>query len=171
MFSLARQTAFRRLATRPFSSRAVYIANLSPATTEDQLRKMMDSFGTVTGIRLGEGRDGYRYAHVYFGAGEPPVADGVVMNMHDSQPTHAETQEVEAAVYKSVGMLMGSMLDGNKLTVRKAIDRIANPELRDLQRARTEVVGSKGKDMTNDFNRGYSLGYRQGIADGRNMRR
>ncbi|ORX71340.1 hypothetical protein DL89DRAFT_291862 [Linderina pennispora] len=160
MFSLARQTALRRLATRSFSSRAVYIANLSPRTTEDQLREVLAPFGKVTGMRFGEGREGYRYAHVYFGAGEPPVVDG---------PTHAETQEVEAAVYKVVGSLMGSELDGNKLLVRKAIDRITNPDLRDLQRARAEPGTSK--DKPNDFNRGYALGYRQGITDGRNMPR
>ncbi|KAJ1948072.1 hypothetical protein EC988_005321 [Linderina pennispora] len=167
MFSLARQTALRRLATRSFSSRAVYIANLSPRTTEDQLREVLAPFGKVTGMRFGEGREGYRYAHVYFGAGEPPVVDGVEMNMRDMEPTHAETQEVEAAVYKVVGSLMGSELDGNKLLVRKAIDRITNPDLRDLQRARAEP--STSKDKLNDFNRGYALGYRQGITDGRNM--
>ncbi|KAI8322317.1 hypothetical protein GQ54DRAFT_311030 [Martensiomyces pterosporus] len=163
MLSLARHQLARQIGARAFSARAIYVANLHPETSEEKLRGVFGKYGAINGVRIGAGRENYRYAHIYYGAGQVPVEGDLTLYMRDQEPTPEETNEVESATAKAVEESQGLEIDGNVLVVRQAIYKQPGQQ-RSNQGQRSE------RDSGSAFNRGYALGYRQGVTDGRSMR-
>ncbi|KAJ1775748.1 hypothetical protein LPJ77_006069 [Coemansia sp. RSA 2523] len=159
MFSLVRTSIVSKLATRSFASSSLYIGNLSPSTTEASIKSAFGEFGKITAVNMNTGRNDYRYAHVYYGAGDVPMVGGSPQFSHGFNPTPEEIETVRSAVFNALNQRQTYNLDGNDIVVRKAINRV-NGE-----------TANQGRSVSAEkaFQDGYSTGYRQGVADGKKM--
>ncbi|KAJ2328725.1 hypothetical protein GGI00_004120 [Coemansia sp. RSA 2681] len=163
MFSIARKVVAQRFATRAYAARAIYVANLSTETDEAKVREVFGKYGNIIGIRFGEGNNSYRYAHVYFGAGQVPQSEtNVFMYTRDHEPTADELLEVDTAVQKAEEENQSITVDDKLLVVRSALYRVSD----DQKPVRMRGSAEKAKPDVNGFNRGYTAGYRKGVEDG-----
>ncbi|KAJ2900432.1 hypothetical protein IWW38_000485 [Coemansia aciculifera] len=163
MFSIARKVVAQRFATRAYAARAIYVANLSNNTNEAKLREVFGKYGNIIGIRFGEGNNEYKYAHVYFGAGEVPQSEtNVFMFTRDFEATPEEILEVDSSVKQAEEENQAITIDDNLLVVRSALYRVGD------QQKSTRMRNSAGKAMpdVNGFSKGYTAGYRKGVEDG-----
>ncbi|KAJ2903878.1 negative regulator of the PHO system [Coemansia aciculifera] len=153
----------QRFATRAYAARAIYVANLSNNTNEAKLREVFGKYGNIIGIRFGEGNNEYKYAHVYFGAGEVPQSEtNVFMFTRDFEATPEEILEVDSSVKQAEEENQAITIDDNLLVVRSALYRVGD------QQKSTRMRNSAGKAMpdVNGFSKGYTAGYRKGVEDG-----
>ncbi|KAJ2687987.1 hypothetical protein IWW39_002525 [Coemansia spiralis] len=170
MFSVARKVVAQRFATRAYAARAVYVANLNPATDEIKIRELFGKYGNIIGMRFGEGNNSYKYAHVYFGAGEVPKSDtNVFMYTRDHQATPEEVLEVETSVQRAVEENQSITVDDNVLVVRSALYRVADDKKPIRMDGGARMANTNSAQDTNAFNRGYFAGYRKGVEDGHRM--
>ncbi|KAJ2809087.1 hypothetical protein H4R20_000391 [Coemansia guatemalensis] len=109
---------------------------------------MFEGYGNIAGVRMGVAAADYRYAHVYFGAGEVPILNGTPQYMADVNATEEEKAEVERAVNSAVSQFIPG---DSPLYVRYAKER------------RRSEAGGGGRD---EFEKGFAVGYRQGFVDG-----
>ncbi|KAJ2823139.1 hypothetical protein GGI24_003753 [Coemansia furcata] len=166
MFSIARRVIAQRFATRAYAARAIYVANLSPETDEAKLSEVFGKYGNIIGMRFGEGNNSYKYAHVYYGAGQTPESEtNVFMYTRDNEATADEILEVETSVHKAVEDNQSVTVDGKVLVVRSALYRVAD----DKKPIRMDSSQQKAAQDVNAFNRGYFAGYRKGVEDGHKM--
>ncbi|KAJ2492622.1 hypothetical protein IWW37_001233 [Coemansia sp. RSA 2050] len=160
---------FSRFATRAYAARAIYVANLNPATDEIKIRELFDKYGNIIGMRFGEGNNSYKYAHVYFGAGQVPTSDtNVFMYTRDHNATVGEVLEVETSVQRAVEENQSITVDDNVLVVRSALYRVADDK-KPIRMDKTRAQTANNTRDTNAFNRGYFAGYRKGVEDGHKM--
>ncbi|KAJ2752690.1 hypothetical protein H4R27_003143 [Coemansia aciculifera] len=166
MFSIARKVITQRFATRAYAARAIYVANLSPATDETKMREVFGKYGNIIGMRFGEGNNSYKYAHIYFGAGTVPESEtNVFMYTRDHEATPDEILEVDTSVQKAVEENQSITVDDNLLVVRSALYRVAD----DKKPIRMDRAPQKAAQDVNAFNRGYFAGYRKGVEDSHKM--
>ncbi|KAJ2612592.1 hypothetical protein H4S08_002627 [Coemansia sp. RSA 1365] len=144
MFALARNAVATRLGARNFASRAIYVGSVGNRNSSE-IGALFERYGNVVGVRMGVAGADYRYAHVYYGAGEVPIKDGSPQYMADVNPTEEETAEVERAINAAITEFVPG---STPIYVRKAKDR------------RKEDPKQKG-----EFERGFAVGYRQGFID------
>lgn len=150
---------------RTFASRAIYVANLSEDTTEDTLLEEFGKYGSINGLRMNVTNNQYRYAHIYYGAGETPKSEAnEFLYMHDHRPTLEESREVEQAAKDAEEMSRGMTLDGNRLVVRTAVysSTQANKQLTNAKNKVKDDVFMSG------FEQGFRKGYQQGLREGSN---
>ncbi|KAJ1664424.1 hypothetical protein IW140_004080 [Coemansia sp. RSA 1813] len=165
MFGFATKTVspLRQLCARGFASRAIYLGNVSHLTTAEKLQEIFGEYGSISGIRLSTTGERYRYAHIYYGAGEPPLDGNVKMYMTSSEPTHEEIEKVDMAVAKALQNAMVE-IDGNTVYVKMSSPK--KPRGRD-----TQVINDSNSISreTHAFKRGFTEGYRQAQVDARNQ--
>ncbi|KAJ2002969.1 hypothetical protein GGI04_000737 [Coemansia thaxteri] len=165
MFSVVRKVISQRFATRAYAARAIYVANLHEKTGDTELRNHFGKYGDIVGIRLGQGQNGYKYAHVYFGVGTVPVSEtNFFAYSRDHEATADEIRQAELVVQKAEEENQYTSLNERLIVVRSALYRASNGQ----QPARTNRGDKEPEDVT-AFNRGFIVGYRKGVDEGRRL--
>ncbi|KAJ2355114.1 hypothetical protein IWW50_003561 [Coemansia erecta] len=155
MFALARRSVASKFYTRSYATSCIYIGNLASSTSPEAVKEAFAEFGTITGLDVNYGRSSYRYAHLYFGAGEVPEVDGKPAFKSPNNPQPEEIAAVKDAFLKAINNRQTYVLDGNLLTVRRAV-------------MKPKTAAALPKDDTKAFQDGFAAGYARAMADARN---
>ncbi|KAJ1785073.1 hypothetical protein LPJ59_006220 [Coemansia sp. RSA 2399] len=164
MFALATKTAspLRQLCARGFASRAIYLGNVNPLTTAEKLQEIFGEFGHIEGIRLSTGNIRYRYAHIYYGAGEPPKTGELKLYMSSHESTPEENAEVDAASAKALEQPVVE-IDGNNVYVKESIQRSPN-----MPNSNARTDGNESVRLMSAYKRGFSDGFAEAKRNGGN---
>ncbi|KAJ2381863.1 hypothetical protein GGI23_007487, partial [Coemansia sp. RSA 2559] len=111
-------------------------------------------FGHIEGIRLSTSGTRYRYAHIYYGSGEPPMSGDLKLYMSSHGSTPEETAEVEAAAAKALENPVVE-IDGNNVYVKASIQRSPNMP------SNTRLDAKNGVSQMNAYKRGFSDGFNE----------
>ncbi|KAJ1811685.1 hypothetical protein LPJ56_004170 [Coemansia sp. RSA 2599] len=168
MFSVSKQLLRSSYVTlgirRGFASSCVYVSNLPGDTTAEILRDKFQEFGQIAGIRMNTGTKDYKYAHVYFMSGTPPMINGQLQPMVQMNPTEEENMAVMEAITKAVETLDSSELNGNIIHVKPNDPRPPRPN-RNRQQNNEAVSAAMDKGYKAGFAEGYSRGYSDAIKE------
>ncbi|KAJ2223122.1 hypothetical protein H4R99_007693 [Coemansia sp. RSA 1722] len=167
MFSVSKQLLRPRYAAlricRSFASQPIYVGNLAEETTAETLRSKFEEFGTIAGVRMNAGTRGYKYAHIYFMAGKPPMINGQFQPMIQMNPTMEETDAVMEAVNKSIKALDSTELDGNTIYVKSPVNKPIKHKRKDDNSGENPNI-IREQSYKTGFADGYSRGYADAVA-------
>ncbi|KAJ1647114.1 hypothetical protein LPJ64_001445 [Coemansia asiatica] len=166
MFSVSKQLLRPKYLSlgirRGFASQCIYVSNLSEGTTAETLRSKFEPFGTIAGVRINRGTRSYKYAHVYFMSGNPPMINGDIQPMVEMNPTLEESRIVKEAIDKSVEAFDETELDGNIIYVKSSATKPIRTNR--SQENKQDMVVVREKSYKAGFADGYSRGYSDAVG-------